>query len=120
MRLVKAMSFTAAVVSVALATGCASTRQEQQFVNPVASISVNYTIVRTVEGKGSASASPISGGLTAAQKAVGSATADAIGSSQDLDSVLAPKATVNETNFIIYSTATATVKGQGVKFTNPK
>ena len=121
MHLVKTLALSAAVASMALATGCTSSRSEQQFISPSASINVNYNIVRTVEGKGSASKlSPISGGPTAADMAIGAATSEAIGTSQDLDTILAPKTTVTETNFIIFASATATVKGHGVKLTNPK
>ena len=116
MRFAKTLSLTAAVAGLALSTGCTSTRVEQHFIQPSATINVNYTIVRNVEGKGEATKfCPISGGPTASDIAVGAATADAVGTSQDLDTILAPKTTVSETNLIIFSSAKATVKGYGVK-----
>ena len=110
-----------AIVSLAL-VGCGSTRTSAVLGGETPeTVPAQWDLVGPIEGKGSAFAvSPGIQKLFGAMDTVDIAREDAIGEAiydnKNVDMIVAPKSRVSYMNFIgIFDTATATVKGQGIK-----
>ena len=106
----------------ALATGCASTSTNAIMGGaPPATTEANWTLVGPVNGKGSAmTVSPGIGRMFGAMSTIEKAKEDAVGAAifnnDQVDMLVAPKTKISYMSFLgLFDTASAEVKGQGVK-----